>query len=701
MSAFDALVRPALVRIAAPGGGYDPHGDPYWGTGFFIAPGWVLTCAHVVAKGGSAVWRDQPAVGITWEGGETVGQVVLAKPRPATPEEEPARWDFPDLALVRVPDAADAACVRLSERPPTTPTPISLHGWSHQTGEVRVRHALGEAHAVDGGALLLRWSLPVEGLSGGPVVDLRRGAVIGLNKGRGRDEGAAVPLTALRELHDVPGGRVLHEVLRAHDRHHLARYRSFGGGRTWTAAQMELWPATARGVSPGRRVQLYGRFAELPPPTGPGEVMALVDEVKRRVLHPDYQAVLETDARTWRDGVGLLHELHATQQENRPDSTDLGLDAVLLYAAQIVRHLTGRYGPGPALQGLIDWIADESGGAHAAVQEELAALLGPAAPPAPADPNDRPEPVRSDPPATPRREPGARADVRVEVDRVPYSTPQRYAWRVMLLFDGRTVSPLRGDDNGVSRDRLQETLRAPLLDALGRGDSGDHLAAVEVVLPRELFDLPLDTWRLAPEDEHFGERSLPIGQRRIVVVRDRHRSHHPPSPEWRRRWRGSEGGPLRAVPLRAEVLAAGPEAHAPHIRRESRMAAYERLDAAAEGSVPVFCGPVSGGDGHRAMDAALAAGHPIALWRHGAREHTDCAEFHKRAGELLAGAGGADGLHRPVRTLRMRVADAEADPRERSEHAWAEDLAVLYDPPDRPPFDDLLQGPPLLGEADR
>ncbi|MEU7013883.1 trypsin-like peptidase domain-containing protein [Streptomyces sp. NPDC046385] len=699
MSAFDALVRPALVRIAAPGGGYDPHGDPYWGTGFFIAPGWVLTCAHVVAKGGSAVWRDEPAVGITWEGGETTGRVVLAKPRPATPEDVPARWDFPDLALVHVPDAQGAACVRLSERPPTTPTPISLHGWSHQTGEVRIRHAEGEAHAVDGGALLLRWTLPVEGVSGGPVVDLRRGAVIGLNKGRGRDEGAAVPLTALRELHDVPGGEILHEVLRAHDQYHLSRLRSPRGGRTWTAAQMELWPATARGVSPVRRTQLYGRFAELPPPTGPGEVMALVDAVKRRVLHPDYQAVLETDARTWRDGVGLLHELHATQQENRPGSTDLGLDAVLLYAARVVRHLTDRYGSGPGMEGLErleDWIADESGGAHGAVQEEIDTLLDPGASRTGGTGAEHEEPAER-----PAREAGARADVRIEVDPVPWAAPQRYTWRLMLLFDGHTVSPLSGDDTGVTRDQLQETLRAPLVDALRRGDSGDHLAAVEVVLPRELFDLPLDTWRLTPEEEHFGERSLPLGQRRIVVLRDRHRSHHPPSPEWRRRWRGSESGPLRAVPLRAEVLAAGAEAHAPHVRRESRMGAYERLGGAVDGSVPVYCGPVGGGDGHRAMDVALAAGHPIALWRHGAPEHADCAEFHHKVGKLLAGAGSAEGLHQPVRTLRMRAADAEADPSERSEHAWAEDLAVLYDPPDRPPFDDLLQGPPLLGEADR
>ncbi|MET9953469.1 trypsin-like peptidase domain-containing protein [Streptomyces sp. NPDC006339] len=710
MSAFDALVRPALVRIAAPGGGYDPHGDPFWGTGFFIAPGWVLTCAHVVAKGGGAVWRKEPAVGITWEGGATTGRVVLAKPRPATPEETLSFWDFPDLALVRVEGARDAACVRLSERPPTTPARVSLHGWSRQTGEVAVRDVEGQANGFSGGALLLQWAVPIEGCSGGPVVDLGRGAVIGVNKGRGQNEGAAVPLTSLRELHDVPGGEVLHEVLRAHDRHHLARHRSFGSGRTWTDAQTELWPATARGVSPVRRVQLYGRFAELPPPSGPGEVMALVDAVKRRVLHPEYQAVLETDARTWRDGVGLLHELHAPRREHGPESTDLGLDAVLLYAAKVARHLTERYGPGPGIDALAAWIADESGGAHVAVREEIAALLDPEPPRADGDAGTDAgagggrtgASGRADG-GLPGREQGARADVRVEIDAVPYSSPRRYAWRVMLLFDGRTVSPLRGDDGGVARDRLRETLRGPLVDALRLGDSGDHLAAVEVVLPRELFDEPLDTWRLSPDDEPFGERSLPLGQRRTVVIRDRHRSHHPPSPEWRKRWRGSESGPLRAVPLRAEVLAAGADgdAHAPHLRKESRMSAYERLDAVGDGSVPVYCGPVAGGDGQRAMEAALAAGHPIALWRRSAPGHADCAEFHERAGELLAAAAGAEELHRPVRTLRrMRAADTEGDPRERSDHAWAEDLAVLYDPPDRPPYEAPLQGPPLLGEAD-
>ncbi|WP_432752751.1 trypsin-like peptidase domain-containing protein [Streptomyces sp. JL2001] len=680
MSALDALVRPALVRIAAPGDGYDPHGDRYWGTGFFIAPGWVLTCAHVVAKGGSAVWRHERAVGLTWQGRAATGEVVLAKPRPERPEQELGHWDFPDLALVRVPEATDVSCVRLSERPPviTRPVPVSLHGWSRQTGRVGIRQAVGEAHAVDGGALLLRWTLPVEGLSGGPVVDLARGAVIGLNKGRGSDEGAAVPITALRELHDAPGGAILHEVMRDHDRHHLGRYRSLAGHPDWTRAQIRLRPPTTQGVGPGRRVHLYGRLAELPPPAGPGEVMHLVDEVKRRVLHDDFQSVLEADPRTWREGVGLLHELRDPVQEA---IQDLGLNAVFLYATLVARHVTDLHGDSPAVESLVRWIENEAVEAHPAIQQEIAQLLTPDQPAA--------APVAV-------RETGARADVLVEIDTPHYGT--RFPWRIKLLFDGRTVSPLHHDDHGVERERLEETLRGPLADALSHGDSGEHLAAVEAVLPLDLFDLAIDGWRLTPDDGLLGAYALTLGQQRTVVVRHAGRRTAPPSHEWLKRWRAAEHGPLRAIPLRAEVPAAGAEAHAPHVRRETPRQAFARLLDADEGAVPVFCGRVGVGEGKRAMAAALAAGHPLALWRTGPHPDGDCADFHEQAGLLLAAAGRADGLHRPVRTLRIRAGDEEADPGERSADAWAEHLAVLVDPPDRPPHAPPLQGPDMLGE---
>ncbi|MBT2439106.1 trypsin-like peptidase domain-containing protein [Streptomyces sp. ISL-36] len=682
MSALDALVRPALVRISDPADGYDGRSDRYWGTGFFIAPGWLLTCAHVVAKGGSAVWRGERAVGVTWQGATATGEVVLAKPRPDLPERELARWDFPDLALVRVPDARDVSCVRLSERPPviTRPIPVSLHGWSRQTGTVGIRQAVGEAHAVDGGALLMRWTLPVEGLSGGPVVDLGRGAVIGLNKGRGKDEGAAVPITALRELYDVPGGEILHEVMRDHDRHHLARYRSLSGDSDWTREQIRLRPPTTQGVGPGRRIHLYGRLAELPPPAGPGEVMHLVDEVKRRVLHEDFHSVLEADPRTWREGVGLLHELRDPVREARQD---LGLNAVFLYAAMVVRHVTALHGESPAVTSLADWITDEAMDAHRAIRQEIAQLLTPERPGA----------------AVTVREPRARADVLLEIDSLAYGT--RHPWRVKLLFDGHTINPVAGDDVGVERDELEATLRAPLVRALSLGDSGEHLAAVEAVLPLELFDLPVDGWRLAPDDELFGEHALTLGQSRTVVIRPAGRRAGPPSHEWLKRWRAAEHGPLRVIPLRAEVPGTEQDPHAPHLRRETPRQAFARFLDAEGGAVPVYCGRIGSGDGRRAMAAALAAGHPLALWRTDPHPHADCADFHEQAGLLLAEAAKAEGLHRPLRTLRIRAGDEEADPRERSAHAWAENLAVLFDPPDRPPHDPPLQAPPMLGEGDR
>ncbi|MEU9704170.1 trypsin-like peptidase domain-containing protein [Streptomyces sp. NPDC047981] len=789
MSAFEALVRPALVRIAAPGDGYDPHGDRYWGTGFFIAPGWVLTCAHVVAKGGSAVWKGERAVGIVWDGGVTTGEVVLASPRPAEPEQGLDRWDFPDLALVRVPDVQGASCVRLSERRPVIadPLPVALYGWSRVTGRLAIRDAVGQVHGVDGEALLLSGTQPVEGLSGGPVVDLNRAVVIGLNKGRGADEGAAVPITSLRRLHRERGGEVLSEVMRAHDRYHLARFHSLDDEEgDWTRAQLRHRPATAQGLDPGRRIHLYGRLAELQPPTGPGDVLHLVDEARRLTVGHDMRPVLEIAPRTWREGVGLLHELHEPDQES---ASDLGPNAVFVYAAMVARHVRERHGEDAAVAGLAAWVTATAVETPLRTRKAIAAVLA----------NGR----RTGGPSLshrtggtplaprPAREPGARADVLVEIDPPPYG--RKFPWRVKLLFDGHTVTPLYGDDEGVERERLRETLREPLAEALARGDRGEHLAAVEAQLPRELFDEPLDTWRLSPEDELFDERSLPLGHRRIVVIRDRSRAGRAPAPEWRRRWRTAGLGPLRAVPLRADALGAARDVQAAYrIRRESPRGAWVRLSEAADGSVPVYCGPVGSGDGLKAMAAALAAGHPIALWRHGAHEHdrASCAEFHEQAGRLLAEAGRAEGLHGPVVSLRRRVsadedlyldvdvdvdtdvgADVGADldmamdmgmgmdvglgadpgrggpalatdpltgadpdasldadpalapdpgrdgwsgssgssgapedggggPPVRSEHAWAENLAVLFDPPDRPPHEDPLQGPPLLGEED-
>lgn len=269
------------------------------------------------------MWRSEPAVGITWEDGkttrETTGTVVLALPRPDRPEDPPDRWAFPDIALLRVPGTQKASCVRLSERPAVWPAAVSLHGWSRETGELGIRHVHGTLNGSDGQALVTRGVMPVEGCSGGPVVDHAQGAVVGLNKGRGADGGAVVPVTALRALHDLPGGEAMGEALRAHDRYHLARYRSLDDRPDWTRAQL-LLPGT-QGAGPGLRTQLHGHFAELPAPTAPGEIMNLIDQVKAWIRDDSLPDALEDDPRTWSEGAGLLRGLRAPAATRRATST--------------------------------------------------------------------------------------------------------------------------------------------------------------------------------------------------------------------------------------------------------------------------------------------------------------------------------------------------------------------------------------------
>jgi hypothetical protein len=670
MSSLHALVRRAVVRISAPGEGYETGSTVYWGSGFFVAPGWVLTCAHVVAMGGGAVWGGERCVGVAWEGGSATGEVVLALPRPDDPGRPPRTWPLPDLALVRVADAGDHACVWLSDTSAAGPEDISLHGWSDQTGDLAYRWVIGATSGRDGrhgSALLLRGEQPVEGCSGGPVVDLRRGSVIGLCKARIADDptaGLAVPVTALRALCDLPGGGVLHEVLQSHDRYHLHRHRAAGAEDGWTDVQSELRPDRHGGFGPVLRTNLYGRLAELTPPATPGEVTVLVDAVKRRVFRETHRPGIDHDPRSWRDGAGLLQDSGDRGRPGRNSGGDAELEAVLLYAAEVWGTVTrlGRARDREPLAELRTWVQHAAEPLPRVVRQEIEDVL--------------------DAQTLPGTGGGPRADVLVEIDRSPYG--DRYPWRVKLLYDGCLVTPVHGDERGVPRARLHEALREPIADALRRGDVGPHLAAVEVALPPELFDEPLDTWRLVPRRPPGGwtdPDGLPLGARRVVVVRDRRRVGTG-NPEWRRRWSGVRRGPLTAVQLR--------DGH------ESWNAAYDRLSRAPLSSVPVFCGRVTEGAGATAMDAALTAGHPVVLWRTCTSAHDGCGEdgrencaaFHREAGRLVAAAGQADGLHDPVRSLRIRAADP--DP-EGTGAAWARSIALLYDPPDRPG----AQGGPL------
>ncbi|MFF0783192.1 trypsin-like peptidase domain-containing protein [Streptomyces sp. NPDC003720] len=804
MSAFDEMVRPSLARIGAAGDGYATDRDPYWGSGFFIAPGWLLTCAHVVGKGGAAVCRGASALRVTWQERSTepaaadawqersgTGTAVLLAPRPEEPESLRDPWPFPDLALVRVDGADDVRCLWLGDREPGARAPLGLYGWSLQTGELGVRHGTGELAGSDARALLLGGSLPIGGLSGGPVLDLRHGSVVGVIKGRRREEGVAVPVTALHELldrRDTAG--VLRDVLRAHDRHHLRLLDDPSPYPNWTMLQATL-PALAppvSGITAELRARLYGHLAELPPPAGAGEIVHLVEQVKERVRGERLRSLVPRNVRTWREGAALLYGLRTLDEEG--GGTLVDLDAVLLYAAEVVRR-TVRERPGEtdpallraftewlgaqagrhrhwavsgAIRGLLDGVDGRwpDGGANAAAGGAAGGVTGtgpgagrtptstpvPAAaattaaataappapvtvpplvsglqaPPAPVLPSIPEPPAPPDLPFVPdpRVAPEAhgvgatpaeavatgRTDVLVRVGASMYGG--LHPWSVELVHDGLDVTPVASDDRGVPVGELAAVLRAPLGRALDLGDQGEHLAGIEVFLPRKLFDLPVDEWQLLPDhpgapgdegrddeedDDFVDERSMPLGMRRTVVIRDLRRNERPPSPEWRRRWRAVARGPLTHEPLHGRAPADG---HAAMPRSGSRYPYYGTLTALDDTCVPVYCGPVASGEGQAAMRDALTAGHPVVLWRRDRHDHDECKDFHEQAAHVVGAARHADGLHEPVRELRIRLYDPDAA----GAQGLRGKLALLYDPPDRPPRSAGTMRPPPLAAPD-
>ncbi|MGW1909190.1 VMAP-C domain-containing protein [Streptomyces sp. NPDC002076] len=728
MSAFAEMVRPSLARIGAPGDGYATDRDPYWGSGFFIAPGWLLTCAHVVGKGGAEVCRGESAMSVTWlertfADGWTertgTGTARLLAPRPEAAQAVRDRWSFPDLALVQVSGADDVPCLWLADREAGPRTPVGLYGWSVQTGELGIRHGDGELAGADARALLLTGSLPVGGLSGGPVLDLRHGSVIGVIKGRRTEDGVAVPVTALSELLDLrDGGRTVREVLRAHDLHHLRRLEDtslsspFPAYPDWTSFQAELpgHAPSVTGIGAELRTRLYGHLAHLPPPAGAGEVVHLVEDVKEQVRGERLLSLVLRNARTWREGAGLLSGLRTLQPGG--GGTLVDLDAVLLYAAKVARRTAWERADevDPARLGAFtSWIAGQAAGhRHWAVGEAIRALLegidsprGPSAAPCVGEE----ESTGSEAGEWSAVPPDARTDVLVKVGAPMYDG--RYPWSVQLIYDGQDVTPVAADDRGVPADELVRALREPLARALSQGDHGEHLAAIEVFLPRRLFDLPVDEWQLLPEppggegpvgdedaeDEFVDERAMPLGMRRTVVVRDVRRTALAPSPEWRRRWNGVRKGPLTGETLHGRPAAEG---HPPGARPGGRFAYYGALTGMADGCVPVYCGPVGSGEGLAAMNDALRAGHPVVLWRRDRHDHEECGAFHRQAADLLKAARHAGGLHGPMRDLRIRLADADTA----RGHGLCGKIAVLFDPPDRPPFGAEAMRPPPQAAPD-
>ncbi|MET3986428.1 trypsin-like peptidase domain-containing protein [Streptomyces sp. PvR034] len=676
---LEPLVQAATVRVHAPSNGYeDPGTGATWGSGFFIAPGWVLTCAHVVGEGGGGMRLVGREVGITFSsGGDGATGTVAGRVECVLPERleqrrpgGPGLWELPDLALVRVLAPVSHACVWLTDRARPRFDEVAYFGCTEDLGapEITGRTTRLRGTAGNGAAIRLGAEDEIEhGMSGGPVVDLARGEVVGVVKARARGGGGlAVSVVQLRTLPISAKSRIglYRRVMQAHDLHHYDQHLSdVDNRRTWTDAHDELprpEPDPYGGrqrLTPGERTTLCGLLAELPPPGSSEAVRTLVEAARGEEPDPGPLAPL-----SWRDGLGLLYD---------PPGGVSEAAAMLRYATDVsvAEH---REPPAPgADEELWDWVRAtaerlwrplrrELGERHErgllererAREERRLAAAGQA--------------VRIGPARAAEVLPSG-PSVLLEV--WAHSWERVYDWRLSVLFGPEHLTPVDAGERATLA-ALPEVLRAPLAEAFRRCDTHEGAALLEAAVAPDLFTLPVDEWVVAG--------AVPVGTQRPVVFR------HPPEPgpptaddRHRRadRWARVQAGPL--LDERADCD-----------RGRRRTPTYAWLDGQPDNTVPVHCRAADADPTLGSLHSAHRAGYGVVLCRRPPADPTlPCAPFHRALREELADAGRGGVLALRLQSLRGRAHGHDPDA------YWAAGLGLVWDDPGRPlPDDEPLQG---------
>ncbi|MGA2829708.1 MAG: trypsin-like peptidase domain-containing protein [Streptosporangiaceae bacterium] len=447
------LLRDCLVQIDSTDGG--PAGS-----GFFVAPGYVLTCSHVANRP-----AEDPVSG-EWHGGPWSGTVAYASPSPWRGEDdETTIWPAPDLAVIRLNDSFTHPCVRLGSGEPEEGSQMVAAGRRLPFGDVPGDFFSATMEYT--GKFLYLMRLRNEkfgrGMSGGPVFDLTNGGVCGVAKLAGPEQdGYAVPVHL---AYDLPGN-VAGEMLRSHDRYH-------DGHRDWVQAQRALWdakPADAAAVlPPDSEAELLGLLSRLPGPD-PAQLSQLYRECAGTLMHPDPGPLREL-----RDvALRLADSLH---ERDRPHPV------IILAELLAASH--------PALTAdLRDWST-----AEATRQDRREPLLA-----------WRADPRRS------TRQAGTQADpmsVVMQLEPCDHASG-RY---VYTIWRNRADAVLIERENEpLKLTEIIARLKGKLPAELGEL-TGEHVI-VEFILPPELFDEPVHLWPV------FRKSYVLLGYRYPVVIRD-------------------------------------------------------------------------------------------------------------------------------------------------------------------------------------
>ncbi|WP_425829672.1 trypsin-like peptidase domain-containing protein [Streptomyces fractus] len=681
LHALRELVMAATVRIHRTGPGYAAdEPESFVGSGFFIAPNWVLTCAHV-ARGGEGGELTVAYESGTGRGTSHVpGEVVATLPE-GVDQAVPGKWPVPDLALVRLREPVDHECVYVAERPAVyySEGEVFYAGWtvvdgqmSRLDGPIAVKGTLGGSSS---GVLRLGENDLPYGISGGPVVDPVRGEVIGVLKSRA-DHGRGGTSIGTEQLRTLPGpvpGQAVwaeHEdlyqaVFHAHDRYHRDRQRQSRPARnTWADVQNRLGARPGRTLTPGERAQLLGRLADLPPPVSTRGLLDILESL------PEFEGDIPLPSpRGWRDGLGALYE--GARDEGVPGLVlDYAMQALLAERPFVTPGTTG------AEESLWEWVRQAAEGwldgtRRRRIEKQWA---------------ERPKRITA--PCTgpkPPRDPATRHTALLELVERSWERG-RWDWQVYVTRPGGARDCVQ-QDVCTPTDALPERLAAPLAEAFRQCDEPGWPAILQVVLPHARLDLPVDAWRTRPDEP-------PLGARGPVVLRcgdrDRLPGEHgfaecdPAPPEWdedradRWRWLHAHNATAEFLDCDQGVPRPVPEGFA--------------LRNLPSGSVPVMCryGEHHYEDDTVALARILLGGFGVALWRRGpVRSAAVCGEFHRGAAVTVADARGARHLPERVHELRRKLLESH------TEAYWADGIALIYDDPnlDLPGAGELLEAP--------
>lgn len=190
---LEDLLRDCTVRVT---------GRSTTGAGFFVAPGMVVTCAHVAGSGVDLQvrWeRDGRPTQIARVAPRITRLADMGRPIPALNE------DYPDLAVLNVDGFGGHPCVEIDTEWPSQGDRFLVFGYPQEGGATRLTPARLSYRGTNGVSPTVYLDLASDtvkwGMSGAAVLNLRTGVVCGVvvaSKNRAHPDGAlAVPWAAV------------------------------------------------------------------------------------------------------------------------------------------------------------------------------------------------------------------------------------------------------------------------------------------------------------------------------------------------------------------------------------------------------------------------------------------------------------------------------------------------------------------------